>query len=681
MEGVIIKDYCARIRYSETDVSIDRQGYQMHQTKVIAASVLALAAAVACADTEEEKTFCKAGTTECRLNTLLRCVADGSGHAVETDCVDKGKVCVTGVGCLNCVPDATKCVGQDVLKCKKDGSGFDTKVLHSCDASKGMICDNATCINACKLARQNRSYVGCEYWAVDLDNAVVKSGSAASQQFAVALSNPSTLAAKITVSINEAAYGKAVKVKTVATRTVKPQGLEVLLLPAREVDGSPAGKFDTGGGTAVTPNAYKIESSVPIIAYQFNPLSNVGVFSNDASLLVPTPALTTDTTNESGASYLVLSWPQTIATSKDSKTNFGTDLRAFLTIVGTRKGTEIKVKLNPDTIADKEGLVPAKKSAETLTFKLEPYDVLNLETGYFAADFTGTRISTNYPVAVFTGSEASDVPDFLTLQTRKCCADHLEQQLFPSTTFGRVFIALKTPSRTEALSKAGATITINQKEKEYFRVLSAGEFVKVTTNLAADPSFSVANGKYKQVEVDQDFTIVATGPVAVGQYVAGQEQAGIPSSLPGGDPSFILLPAVEQFRKDYLFLTPDKYAFDYIMVAAPRGAKVTLDGRPLASGCDSTSGKKICCSISSVGSVTRPGDKTKTLYDAIKCQLSFPKIIPGKVPPDNLEKGLQDDGVHRLKSNMPVGLVVYGFDAYVSYGYPGGTELKLINLK
>jgi len=235
----------------------------MHKSIVVAASILALAWVAACANTDEEKTFCEPGTTECRLNTLLRCVEDGSGHRVETDCVDQGKVCVTEKGCLTCVPNATKCVGQNVLMCKKDGSGFDAKPLHSCDANKGMICDNSTCINACKLARQNRSYVGCEYWAVDLDNAVVKSGSAAAQQFAVALSNPSTLAAKVTVTINESPYGLAAKIKTVATRTVKPQGLEVLLLPSREVDGSPAGKFNTGGGTAVTSNAYKIESSVP----------------------------------------------------------------------------------------------------------------------------------------------------------------------------------------------------------------------------------------------------------------------------------------------------------------------------------------------------------------------------------------------------------------------------------
>jgi hypothetical protein len=55
--------------------------------------------------------------------------------------------------------------------------------------------------------------------------------------------------------------------------------------------------------------------------------------------------------------------------------------------------------------------------------------------------------------------------------------------------------------------------------------------------------------------------------------------------------------------------------------------------------------------------------------------------VPDKTPPENLLAGEQNDGVHRLTADQPVGLVVYGFDAYVSYGYPGGTDLALINLK
>jgi hypothetical protein len=297
------------------------------------------------------------------------------------------------------------------------------------------------------------------------------------------------------------------------------------------------------------------------------------------------------------------------------------------------------------------------------------------------ADFTGTVITTDKPVAVFSGSEASDVPDFTSLKLRKCCADHLEHQLFPSTTWGKVFLALKTPSRTKAIYEAGATITVNEKEKEYFRILGAGEDIKVTTNLPDESLITLTTGKYYQLKVDQDFTLVSTRPISVGQFVASQEEAGIPSSLPGGDPAFILLPSVEQFRKEYLFLTPNKYAFDYILVAAPQDASVSLDGRKLKKGCDSTTGKKLCCTWTPVGKVQRPGDKVETMFYAWKCQLSFPTIQTGKVPPDNLLPGEQNDGVHRLKSDKPVGLVVYGFDSYVSYGYPGGTNLSLINIK
>jgi IgGFc binding protein len=650
----------------------------MRSTLLFSLLVPALITLGACANTEGEE-VCAAGSYRCSGSTALLCV--GGGWKVETDCASTGKIC-SDKGCIVCQPAALVCKGLELLRCNDSGTGYLSKPVKVCDGNKGLVCDSGDCVNACDLARANRSYVGCEYWAVDLDNAVVEVGSAAAQQFAVALSNPSSLPATVTVSYNEAEYGKPAKLKEAAKKTIKPNGLQIVLLPSREVDGSPSGQYDAGSGTAVTTHAYKVSSTAPIIAYQFNPLSNVGVFSNDASLLVPTPALTTDASNENGAAYAVMSWPQTIATTTDKRTNFGLDLRAFLTIVGTRAGTNVKVQLSTDTISDgKDGRVKAMKKGETLTYKLEPFDVLNLETGGFGADFTGTRVSTDKPVVVFSGSEASDVPNFFDLTTRKCCADHLEHQLFPMTTLGTTFVALTTPSRTQALYDAGATISV-KKEKEYFRILAAGEFTSLTTNLPApDTHQNIGGNQFTQLRVDRDFTIQTTEPVVVGQFVAGQDEAGIPSSLPGGDPSFILLPPVEQFRKDYLFLTPDKYHFDFIMVAAPRTASVVLDGRKLKVGCDTTSGRKVCCKRSDVGKVRAPGATSDTDYVAYKCQLSFPKVIPSKNPPDNLEAGDQNDGVHYLVADQKIGLVVYGFDAYVSYGYPGGTDLALINIK
>jgi hypothetical protein len=47
--------------------------------------------------------------------------------------------------------------------------------------------------------------------------------------------------------------------------------------------------------------------------------------------------------------------------------------------------------------------------------------------------------------------------------------------------------------------------------------------------------------------------------------------------------------------------------------------------------------------------------------------------------PNNILPGKQNDGVHRVQSDAPVGVVAYGFDSYVSYAYAGGTQLTVLN--
>jgi hypothetical protein len=49
-----------------------------------------------------------------------------------------------------------------------------------------------------------------------------------------------------------------------------------------------------------------------------------------------------------------------------------------------------------------------------------------------------------------------------------------------------------------------------------------------------------------------------------------------------------------------------------------------------------------------------------------------------KPRPDTLSSGAQHDGVHRVLSDHPVGVIVDGFDYFVSYAYAAGTELSFI---
>ena len=90
---------------------------------------------------------------------------------------------------------------------------------------------------------------------------------------------------------------------------IAPQNLEVFNLGPREVDGSADGTFNTGTGTALTRHAYKVTSDFPIVAYQFNPLDNVNVFSNDASQLLPFSGLE----QRRRPRVRRPGWPQTIA--------------------------------------------------------------------------------------------------------------------------------------------------------------------------------------------------------------------------------------------------------------------------------------------------------------------------------------------------------------------------------
>lgn len=623
--------------------------------------------------------LCTVGQQRCTQTGVEACVEQPTGAvdwALQEDCASAGRLCIPiTYECKKCVPDQSACNGPDVYRC--DSTGELSTFVETCDASNGIACRLGACTDLCGRARIEKSNVGCEYWAVDLDNAMIDATSnAAAQQFAVVISNPHPdVAVSIHIAQDDTAPGAIGAPYDVATAVIAPLNLAVFKLGPREIDGSPEGQYNTGSHTALTRHAFRVRSDFPVVAYQFNPLENVAVFSNDASLLKPREALTFGNAGSLVTQYVVVGWPQTIAATDNPDTNFNPNypihLRSFLAIVGTQPDTTVRVHTKAKVVGG--GPIAETPIDGVVEAKLGAFDVLNLETADFNADFTGSLIDADAPIAVFTGGEASDAPHFPTLSERRCCADHLEDQLDPVRTAGKQFAIAHNPSRTRMVTAAGA-ITAEVPEPDYVRFVATSKMGATIKTTLPPPDNTIKLkflGDYKEVIAYRDFMAESTEPVIVAQVMASQDAVGVKRGLPGGDPSMLIVPPMEQARPDYVFLTPDKYAFDYVTVVAPAGAGVLLDDILLDPG---------ICEVGAADGLTNQerGGMGPSHY-VYRCQLSFP-IIDALANPPLVLPGNQNDGVHSIVSSVPILVNVGGFDSYVSYSYAAGTDLRAIAL-
>jgi hypothetical protein len=548
------------------------------------------------------------------------------------------EVCAPGIGCASCIPGYASCEGADTLRCRADGSGFDFE--STCPEGEVCYAGGAVsgCTNACAAAAMNRSNLGCEYWAVDLDNeyasTILGENDAAGAQFAVVLANPSDTAARVTVEVNDAPLGSPPALREVFTGVVRARNVLQIDLPKREVDGStPAGHSD-GPGTFVSSNAYRVTTDFPVVAYQFNPI--IQQFSNDASLLIASTGLDTH--------YRVLGWPTANPIAVFPMP--GLPDHSFVTIVGIEPGTEVTVTLGGAIVAG--GSVPATAAGGTVTATLGPFDVLNLESDGIPGDLTGTVVTSSAPVAVFSGGERGIAP----IDTSRiplppggepesvCCTDHLEEQVFPTSAWGSQFVLTHSPVRSNT----------SWVEPDIYRIIADRETTTVTTNLEGeDASFTLAPGAWHEFYAQRSIVLSADHPVSIEQILVSQQF--LPSWRPGagGDPTMTLFPPYEQFRERYVFLTPTTFTEDYVVVALPEGASVIIDGLDVQGDEFQTR-----CTYEDAGLIEGVN------YIAATCTV--------------------EDGPHELRSDQPVGLMVYGYYNVGSYGYAAGTNLERINV-
>ena len=569
------------------------------------------------------------------------CNEDGSGWETRQCLDDKGEpsICHKDYGgCLGCTPGKKRCLDDDTLEECNDESQWIP--AQPCNGElTGQTCVDsqagAACGALCTLAEKWNTYMGCTFWAVDLDNIFSQGegggvNDAGAAQFSVVVSNPDPkLPATIKVFDADGLVTIDSNLEPMPTDPLMPGELRILNLPRRDVN-----------GTICAPAAYRIDASIPITAYQFNPLTNeTKVYSNDASLLLPENVLE--------KWYIVVTREQTFKTA-----------RGIIAVVGTQSGeTEVKVTVTARTLAG--GPIPALEAGETATCVIGRHDVMNIESNAPSADLTGSVVLATRRVAVFGASECANVPNtarctvapgeeegvcewdgqspcadsYDCLSFNTCCCDHLEDMLFPVKTWGTRYLCARTMPRNQ--------------EPDFWRIVAAKDNTVIET-IPPQAAIPVLNaGEWFEFPSMGDFEISANHPVFVAHFMASEDSPdpnvnGIPQ--PGdaniGDPAMMFVVPDQQFRSDYVFLAPNAYAKDFVTLVAPTGSAVYLDGELV-------------------------DDAEFSLFGSGEFSVARREIT---------------DGVHTVSSDDVVGVEVYGYDDWVSYGYAGGLDLKDLKL-
>jgi hypothetical protein len=363
--------------------------------------------------------------------------------------------------------------------------------------------------------------------------------------------------------------------------------------------------------TSQQPRAFRLTTDEPIVAYQFNPLDNVGVFSNDGSLLIPQHAYDTI--------YYVLTLPT--LERRPGKNDYS----GYVSIVGTSPGSTT-VRVHP-TSAIRAGIgIGRLRAGEPVEFTLAQGDVLNLEAEA-NGDLTGTKIESvdeSTTFGAFVGHEATVLSDRPPMNGL-CCADHVEEQLLPASTWGSQFVIARTEPRADRTRGGGSA-------PDMLRILAQ----KDNTQITFDPPVVgmcpvLSTGQFCDVFINSDTTINSNQPILVGHLLLSTDGQR-------GDPALAFAVPFEQFRDAYTFLVPDEYAEQYISVASWGTREIRLDGV----------------------------DKSNDLMPITD------NWFGGRIP--------VLPGQHVLTCPDKCGLIVYGYSQAVSYLFAGGLNLAAITL-
>lgn len=427
----------------------------------------------------------------------------------------------------------------------------------------------------CDEAAASHTYLGCDFWPTIVDNVVQPTFD-----FAAVVAN--TQAADATVTVTRGG-------KMIGTATVPANGLLKLYLPWVEELKSLSwlpGQPDNGCATFTKTNtvrapggAYHLTSSLPVAVYQFNAIEYAGKggppgknwgtcktcaglspgcysYSNDASLLLPTTALTPN--------YRIAG--PTPWKPPDSDPNMPSTFAfpTYFAITGTVDGTMVTVQMSSTGTISAGGGVTAIGPGQKTTFAIDAGEVV-MVVGSATADLSGSLVKASAPVQVVSGIACSNIPHDVV------ACDHLEETVLPVETLGQRYFV------TQPTASAGNTVG------HVVRLIGNVDGTKLTypgATPSGAPSSIDAGEVVDLGVVTTDFEIVGDHELLVSSFQIGQ---GPMMGARLGDPSMSFISTVPQFRVKYSFLAPDDYDVSFVDVVQPMDATVTIDGAPITA--------------------------------------------------------------------------------------------------
>jgi IgGFc binding protein len=418
--------------------------------------------------------------------------------------------------------------------------------------------DPATCAEAAAA----RSYVGCDYWPTITPN----TGIDPTFDFAVVVANIGSVDASVTVT----------GASTNTTVSVKAGALTKIYLPwNEELKGPTASETQFATSTLVRKGAFHVVSDRPVVVYQFNPLefeakggppdkdwSDCKIsfvtmaticysYSNDASLLIPSTAMT--------GTYRIM--------GSAGFSRYGQGLAGpVLSVTGTQDGTNVSVKLSPTGTVLAGAGIHAAAGGGTLSFTVNAGDIAQV-TGPASGDFSGSLLTADKPVQVITSVPCIDMP-----AGAQAC-DHIEENVFPAETLGKHYVVNKP---TTPRADVGHIV-------RFFGNADATTLTYLPSVPRGCPTTLNAGQVVECGPVTIDFEVTGSHEFGVGMFMLGGTLVDPGADQPLGDPSQTFAVTVEQYRRRYVFLAPADYTYNYVDIVGPPDATVTLDGKDISS--------------------------------------------------------------------------------------------------